>query len=464
MEANESTYILESAAAPATAFTISKPYQDPKDSDDEELEPRINGDSCKGNMKQTAFNYVNSIIGSGVIGIPYAIHKAGFFTGIFLLFFIALITDFSLCTLIKAGNLAGVSTYQDVMERAFGKPGFYILTFLQFIYPFIAMISYNVIIGDTMTKVFRRFFDLAANNPFGNRNTVVFICAALIMLPLSLYRNVAKLNKISLTSIGFVSFIMAFIAYRLFTLGPEIPQTENAFTFANTGITNAIGIIAFAYMCHHNSFLLYDSMANTSQHKWNKITHISIAVSFFIVMVVGICGYLTFTSYSQGDLFENYCTSDNFAQVARLAFTVTIMLTYPFECFVVREVLENAFWGGKPPATTSHHTLITIAIVASAFILSTLTDCLGIVLELNGIIAAVPLAFIFPALCFIKLDPEPLLSNHKLTHLAVVAFGVLVAGCGTFFAIQSVYNGVSCSHGHEMFYCNSNATQPTVNQ
>ncbi|XP_053212132.1 putative sodium-coupled neutral amino acid transporter 11 isoform X2 [Panonychus citri] len=416
-------------------------------------------------MKQTAFNYVNSIIGSGVIGIPYAIHKAGFFMGIFLLIFIAAITDFSLCTLIRAGNLAGVSTYQDVMDRAFGKPGFYILTILQFIYPFIAMISYNVIIGDTMTKVFRRIFDLTSNNPFGNRNTVVFMCTVMIMLPISLYRNVSKLNKISLTSIAFVSFIMSFIAYRLVTLGPDIPHEENAFTLVNSGITNAIGIIAFAYMCHHNSFLLYDSMANSSQEKWNRVTHLSLAVSCFIVMVVGICGYLTFGSYSQGDLFENYCLSDDFAQAARLAFTVTIMLTYPFECFVVREVLENAFWGGKPPSTNSHHTLLTIAIAASAFILSTLTDCLGIVLELNGIIAAVPLAFIFPALTFIKLDPEPLMSRQKFPHLALVIFGVAVACVGSFLAVQSVLDGISCSHGHELFYCNqTNSTKSaTIN-
>jgi len=109
-------------------------------------------------LPETGFNYVNSIIGSGVIGIPYALHRAGFVLGLFLLIIIAILTDYSLVILVKSGNIAGVSTYQDVVEAAFGRPGFYLLTIIQFIYPFIAMISYNVIIGDTATKAFIRIF------------------------------------------------------------------------------------------------------------------------------------------------------------------------------------------------------------------------------------------------------------------------------------------------------------------
>lgn len=111
------------------------------------------------NLIQTSFNYINSIIGSGVVGIAYALKQAGFGMGLILLVTFAAITDYSLCILIKAGLATGTATYQDLVQAAFGLPGFYILTFMQFIYPFIAMVSYNVIIGDTITKVFMRIFN-----------------------------------------------------------------------------------------------------------------------------------------------------------------------------------------------------------------------------------------------------------------------------------------------------------------
>lgn len=109
-------------------------------------------------LNHIGLNYINSILGSGIVGIPYALHKAGFGFGLFLLVALAFVTDYSLSLLVKSANLAGVTSYQDLVHVAFGRPGFYLLTLLQFIYPFIAMISYNVIIGDTVTKVFKRLF------------------------------------------------------------------------------------------------------------------------------------------------------------------------------------------------------------------------------------------------------------------------------------------------------------------
>ena len=39
-----------------------------------------------------------------------------------------------------------------------------------------------------------------------------------------------------------------------------------------------------------------------------------------------------------GDLLENYCKNDDLMNAARFGFAITIMLTYPIECFVTREV------------------------------------------------------------------------------------------------------------------------------
>lgn len=116
------------------------------------------GITSTASLNHIGLNYINSILGSGIVGIPYALHKAVFGFGLFLLISLAVVTDYSLSLLVKSANLAGVTSYQDLVHVAFGRPGFYLLTLLQFIYPFIAMISYNVIIGDTVTKVFKRIF------------------------------------------------------------------------------------------------------------------------------------------------------------------------------------------------------------------------------------------------------------------------------------------------------------------
>lgn len=96
---------------------------------------------------------------------------------------------------------------------------------------------------------------------------------------------------------------------------------------------------------------------------------------------VFICFFFCFP----GDLLENYCWDDDLMNLSRLLFSVQILLTYPIECFVTREVIENSIFGRDPnvPMSEKMHYLLTLGIVATTYFISITTDCLGVVLELN---------------------------------------------------------------------------------
>uniref|UniRef100_A0A0A9ZCB3 Putative sodium-coupled neutral amino acid transporter 11 n=1 Tax=Lygus hesperus TaxID=30085 RepID=A0A0A9ZCB3_LYGHE len=169
-----------------------------------------------------SFNYINSIVGSGVIGIAFALHQAGFVLGMFLLAFVALVTDYSLVIMVRSAHISGSFSYQGLMEAAFGRAGFYLLTFLQFVYPFIAMVSYNVVVGDTVTKVLIRVFNLYPSSIFARRDYVVAMATIFVTIPLCLLKDMAKLAKASFFSLVFIIFILAAIFARFISLAPFI--------------------------------------------------------------------------------------------------------------------------------------------------------------------------------------------------------------------------------------------------
>lgn len=295
-----------------------------------------------------------------------------------------------------------------------------------------------------------------------NRNSIVFISTVFVTLPLSLQKDIAKMSKVSMVSLLLIIYITLFVILRFDRMSQLVGTNDDSYTFLGGDITQSIGVIVFAYMCHHSSFLLYGSLENPTQLRWDRVTHVSVGISCLIVVVFGTAGYATFKSFSQGDLFENYCLSDDGANIARILFTITIMLTYPIECFVVRDVLENVFWPYKELLTKRHHLMITISIVSVTFLLSTLTDCLGVVLELNGVATALPLAFILPSLCYIKLETGRITSKKKVYALLLAVFGCSVALIGTMKVFANVFFGhtsSNCSHGHELDYCIANKTK-----
>ncbi|KAJ7345693.1 hypothetical protein JRQ81_001643 [Phrynocephalus forsythii] len=417
------------------------------------------------NLLSATFNVINSIIGSGMIGLPYSLKQAGFPLGILLLLGVGYITDYSIILLIKGGNMSGTSSYQALVNKAYGFVGHLILSALQFLYPFIAMISYNIITGDILTKVLQRIPGVDQDNFLIGRHVIILCVTIVFTLPLSLYQNISKLGKVSFISLILTNVILIVGIIRAITFSGQVAQTENPWIFAKPNAIQAIGVMSFAFICHHNSFLIYGSLKEPTLRSWARITHVSVSFAVFVSLVFATCGYLTFKDYTEGDIFENYCRDDDLATFGRFCYGITVILTFPLECFVTREVIANVLFSGS--LTTICHVAVTVLVVAVATSISLLYDCLGIVLELNGVLSAIPLVFILPAACYLKLSEKRWThSDHLLSGLILVV-GVLIVIVGF---VMTVLHPQECSHGKEMPYCslrNSsvyNSTAPFAQQ
>ncbi|KAM4609110.1 putative sodium-coupled neutral amino acid transporter 11 [Polymixia lowei] len=409
---------------------------------------KVAGGPGRRSMISVSFNFINSIIGSGIIGLPYALNQAGLPFGLLLLVAVAFITDYSIILLIKGGNLSGTNSYQSLVQSTFGFPGFLVLSVLQFLYPFIAMISYNITTGDTMTKVFQRIPGVGSDHILAERHFVILILTVLFTLPLSLYRNIGNLGKVSFFSMVFTFVILIIAVIRAATLGPQIPPTENAWAFAKWNAIQAVGVMSFAFICHHNSFLIYGSLERPTLGNWSQVTHVSVSLALVVSATFAVAGYSTFTGYTQGDIFENYCKNDNLVTFGRFCFGLSIMTTFPLECFVTREVISNVIC--KRDLSKAEHVAITFLIVAVCTAISLAFDCLGVVLELNGILSAIPLIFIMPSACFLKLSTGHWFQGENLIPTVLILIGLFIMVTGLIMA--SLYPQ-GCIHGVEMFYC-----------
>uniref|UniRef100_A0A2P2I2Q8 Putative sodium-coupled neutral amino acid transporter 11 n=1 Tax=Hirondellea gigas TaxID=1518452 RepID=A0A2P2I2Q8_9CRUS len=458
-EPNERSYILlnESHSANSTTEQSNASPQESQSSDSESSD-----DGKKSSMAITSVNYINGIVGSGVMAMPYVLKLSGLGFGLILMLVVVMITGKSLVLQIAAGKILGTSTYQETVEGVFGKPGFVMCAILQFSFPFLGMVSYNIIIGDTITKVIVRLADLNPNNPWVHRDLVATLVTFLVTLPLSSLRNIVYLSKTSFLSLAMVAFICVTMVIRIPHMLELTPGMTGEIIFIDTGIGPAIGIISFAFVCHQTSFLLYKSLDNNTEARWNKTTYLSLGLALLPCIIIAVSGYVPFTDLTQGDILENYCRKDDLMNACRAIFAISVMFTYPLECFAAREVLETSFFRNHQPPPLWRHLVLTLAIVVAALLLSFTTDCLALVLLLAGIFLACPMAFLIPAATFIKAGGGNLMSKKNASAWFVILFGV-VAGLTGFVTLVINWSDVStCSHGKEMDYCLVNGTLKSV--
>ncbi|KAI9066604.1 amino acid transporter [Trametes sanguinea] len=416
-----------------------------------EMEPRIDLEelaakqAAGGNMFDSVANMANSILGAGIIGLPYAMRQAGFFTGLVLLVALCAITDWTIRLIVVNAKLSGQNSYIGVMNHCFGSSGRAAVSFFQFAFAFGGMCAFGIIIGDTIPHVIRSIFPSLYTVPvlslLTKRQFVIALCTICVSYPLSLYRDIHKLSRASgLALVGMVIIVTSVLVEGAH-VDPDLKgDPAKRFTVLGEGVFQAIGVISFAFVCHHNSLLIYGSLRTPTLDRFNRVTHISTFISLIACCTLAISAYLVFTDRTQGNILNNFGPNDTLINVARFCFGLNMFTTLPLELFVCREVIEQYFFEHEP-FNMQRHVFFTTAILTSSMIISMITCDLGVMLEITGGASATALAFIFPAACYLQLaaPAAPWYARAKLPAVLCAAFGAGVLAISLFLALGKAW-------------------------
>ena len=361
-------------------------------------------------------NFVNSIIGAGIIGLPSALNKSGFLFGLVLMLVVAMMIDYGVRHLIQCGIKVRKTSYEETMQYAFGNRGFYAASAAIFGFAYGAMIVYHVVIGDTIPKIFQTLYP---ESILCNRPLVVVLYSIIFMLPLSLLKNMASLDKTS--SLSFVCVIV--IVFTVTIEGARISKYEDISKLeAQHFIINeqwfaGAGTMAFAFVCHHNSFVVFTSLKNPTQKRWTITTHASIIISVFWSMWLAIAGFFNFQTETQGDILNNFSYSNSAANYARGLLALTMVFTYPMELFVSRHSIMQCLKLNKTVNTRNENRffyIITALLWGSSLLIGAFINDLGVVLEIVGVCCGAVVGFIFPGLVSLRIFGWNSLKNKMI--------------------------------------------------
>ncbi|OGE50350.1 hypothetical protein PENARI_c017G05207 [Penicillium arizonense] len=398
-------------------------------SDDFFPEEHLENARPRSGMKMAFMNMANSIIGAGIIGQPYALRQAGLTMGILLLTALTITVDWTIRLIVINSKLSGADSFQATMQYCFGKSGLIAISVAQWAFAFGGMVAFCIIVGDTIPHVLGALFPSLREMSFlwllTDRRAVIVLFVLGVSYPLSLYRDIAKLAKAS--ALALVSMIV--IVVTVITQGFRVPSESRgdikSHLIINSGFFQAIGVISFAFVCHHNSLLIYGSLKRPTLDRFTRVTHYSTGVSLVMCLAMGIAGFLSFGSKTQGNVLNNFPSDNIIVNIARFCFGLNMLTTLPLEAFVCRSVMTTYYFPDEP-FNPHRHLIFTTSLVVTSMVLSLITCDLGSVFELIGATSAAALAYIFPPLCYIKLSSAS--RREKIPAYLCVGFGVVVMG------------------------------------
>ena len=161
---------------------------------------RLDETPRRASVLSTACNLINCAIGTGVLGVPFAIRQMGAVLGAATLCVVASITLFTLNVLCRGARVYRAQSYQELVRKSIGRVASHAVSLILVVYIFGTCVACTVVAADAFTEVNARCF--GSNFPIlTNRELIVSATSVGIALPLSLLRSVEKMAFASAFSV-----------------------------------------------------------------------------------------------------------------------------------------------------------------------------------------------------------------------------------------------------------------------
>uniref|UniRef100_A0A8D0ATC2 Solute carrier family 38 member 5b n=1 Tax=Sander lucioperca TaxID=283035 RepID=A0A8D0ATC2_SANLU len=391
----------------------------------------------KTSFGMSVFNLSNAIMGSGILGLSYAMSNTGIVLFLILLTCIAALSCYSVHLLLRSAGVVGIRAYEQLGMRAFGHPGKIVAAIIITLHNIGAMSSYLFIVKSELPLVIQAFLGQTSSSDdwFMNGNYLIIIVTVGIILPLALMKHLGKplhLHSVQRAAVSsehmYGQELFVHHITHSWTRGVyELPGKHSVTLLLDLQTAYTIPILAFAFVCHPEVLPIYTELSNPTKRRMQNIGNVSILGMFIMYFLTATFGYLTFYGNTEAELLHTYSKVDPLDTLilcVRLAVLVAVTLTVPVVLFPIRRALLQLLFPGK-----SFHWLRHIAIaLCLLFVVNLLVILVPNIRDIFGITGATTapsLIFILPGLFYIRIvptDQEPMNSRPKIqvgSHLSL---------------------------------------------
>ncbi|KAG7283245.1 hypothetical protein CRUP_004987 [Coryphaenoides rupestris] len=263
---------------------------------DNKKTPRFTDFEGKTSFGMSVFNLGNAIMGSGILGLAYAMANTGVVLFLILLTVVAVLSSYSIHLLLKLSGIVGIRAYEQLGYRAFGTPGKMAAGIAITLQNIGAMSSYLYIVKYEFPLVIQAFLrlDKPAGEWYMNGNYLVIIMSIAIILPLTLMKQLGYLGYTSGFSLSCMVFFLVAVIYKKFNVpcpfvdfsfnatlsfmgnitdrgGSDDPACVPKLVTLNSQTAYTIPILAFAFVCHPEVLPIYTELRNPTKKKMQQV-------------------------------------------------------------------------------------------------------------------------------------------------------------------------------------------------
>mmetsp|Transcript_36662 Transcript_36662/g.90902 ORF Transcript_36662/g.90902 Transcript_36662/m.90902 type:complete len:527 (+) Transcript_36662:22-1602(+) len=286
-------------------------------------------------------NLCNTIIGAGILGLPYAVARCGLPVGIGLLGSCALGCCVSLHLLALSAKTAGVfpSSFYAVANAAIPNWTF-VIDLAVAVKCFGVATSYLIVTADMMPPV---MIHLGAPPIWHSRELWVTLAIG-VAGPLACSSKLDVMKYTSALSILCVCYLAGLALAMLAEPSLACSRADTAGgcrgelrEWPDAGSIKVLSIFIFGFTCQQNIFSVVNELHTPRMTRINGVILMSVAMALALYATVALSGYFTYGSKVKADVLLSYPSDSAAVTAARIAIAVVVVFSYPLQAHPSRK-------------------------------------------------------------------------------------------------------------------------------
>lgn len=382
----------------------------------------------------SAATLVKNMVGAGILSLPVGLVHATPAPGLGIMAFTGALSAFSYWMIGYCCIAWKVHSFQELWCKVFGAGSSWIINLTITVNGWITETSYVILIGDFLTKSFE---GLLGHDHFLTRNRMkdVWFITLFVLLPLSLQRDLSKLQNTTILGLGVMVYMFLLVLGDSWHSSPETWDEHLMQSQLRMGMFQTIALSTHAFVAHYNAPKVFAELTRPTPTRWLILVVVAYSLGAVLYMTFAYAGLQRFQGAVKGNILKNF--EPRFSvYMAWLGMGFSIAFTYPIVFNSLREAalnlaksVRNSVYGQAVVATPQVQnarawytglqerlfgmlgmsapkmrgaTRVTILVVVLSAIVGTATEDVGIANALGGSVTGMLICFILPSLLFIK--------------------------------------------------------------
>ncbi|RWS27008.1 amino acid permease F13H10.3-like protein [Leptotrombidium deliense] len=426
----------------------------------------------------TIFAVWNMLMGTSLLCLPWALHKAGFALGSIIMLAMLYVCFYTADLIVKIPKLinASCNEFGDACYLIFGRWAQIVCIFSSLVTLIGTCVVYWILMSNFLFNVVDYVYDFETSNQSfvirvnGNEDvfceqkaqsvnisksiveeenffhtywhptqTVPFILAFFVA-PVLLIKSPTVFMKCNAIGTLSVIYLLAFVIFKagkwgFFNINFNDKSSVNYAPLFSSKFAIQTGILSqalFVHNCILTALKLNRNPENNSRDM--AIAYILVGFTYFIIAVAIYVAFPLFKECLKDNFLDNFQSSDITAFITRIFLFIQIFCLYPLFAYMLRAQIFNVLFPKNPEPKFIRRLLFALTLSVACIAVAVNFPSIGTIIRFSGSFAGLVLVFTLPPLAYTKAvrqnkckdDSKNRVSIIRhIFHAFIIIFGIL---------------------------------------